>query len=426
MQLTAPSGFAFVLSILLILGARSAHAQDVAGSKEGAQAREAAGPPDAPKTEAPAEGAASPPAAARDIDVRAVSEVGAYGDTDHVYVVTPSIGGTIAKPTAGWSVDARYLVDVVSAASVDIVSTASRRWEEVRHAGTISGAYKPSTFGVSADASFSREPDYVAWTAGGAITQDVLDKNVTWTLGFNHGHDVAGRSTTPFSVFSHPVNREAFKGGLTILLDPATVASFIGDVVIENGDTSKPYRYIALFAPGTNVPLGASIDLVNALRVSERPLEQLPTSRDRFALTGRIAHRYAHATLRLDERLYADSWSLKATSTDARYLFDASTRWEMGPHLRFHAQTPVSFWERAYILRPGFDYPALRTGDRELGPLLNMTGGWTFRVQLGPEARRSAWVLGFDLNVTETRYLDDLYTTQRLSTLGGFTLEAEL
>ncbi len=55
---------------------------------------------------------------------------------------------------AGWSVDGRYLVDVVSAASVDIVSTASRRWEEVRHAGSLGGDRPTSKLGTTTVAEY--------------------------------------------------------------------------------------------------------------------------------------------------------------------------------------------------------------------------------------------------------------------------------
>lgn len=354
------------------------------------------------------------------------TEYAQYADTDHVFVETPSIRADVSNPTAGWSAGGEYLVDVVSAASVDIVSTASRRWNETRQEGTVDGAYKPDALGVQAHGTYSDEPDYVSWSAGGAVTQDLADKNVTLLLGYAHGHDVAGRTGTPFSVFSRTIDRDAFNGALTLVLDRSTIATFIVDITVENGDPSKPYRYIPLFAPGTYVPRGAPIDLVNGLRVSARPLEQLPLSRQRYALTGRLAHRFHRATLRLDERLYADSWLLFATTTDGRYLFDLSARFETGPHWRVHAQTGADFWQRAYLFGPSFTYPALRTGDRELGPLVNLTAGWTLRVGLGRSANPMSWVLGVDLNGTSTRYLDDLYVTRRVSALGAVTLETDL
>src|SRR5262249_26010830 len=147
---------------------------------------------------------------------------------------------------------------------------------------------------------------------------------------------------------------------------------------------------------------------------------------DRYALSFRFAHRLSSSTLRIDERAYIDTWGLKATSTDMRLLFDVDRRFRIGPHVRFHAQTPVSFWQRAYTVNPGFDFPALRTGDRELGPLLNFTGGGTMRWAIGSSLNPRAWVLGLDLNVTETRYLDDIYLTDRLSAVGALSLEVEL
>jgi hypothetical protein len=371
-----------------------------------------------------AEGAAAQ-SRASPIDEHAALEYGQYADSDHVFVETPSVRGSIGNPTAGWSAEGQYLVDVVSAASADIVSTASRRWQEVRQEGAVGAAFKPKTLGAQLSATVSDEPDYLSLSAGGAVTQDLADKNVTWLLGYAHGHDVAGRTGTPFSVFSRALDRNAFTASLTLVVDAATVASFVGDAVFENGDPSKPYRYIPLFLPGTSVPVGASVDLVNQLRASPRPLEQLPLSRQRYAVTARVAHRYRLATLRLEERLYGDSWLLAATTTDARFLWDVGRRVEIGPHARVHAQTAVDFWQRAYVTGPGFQVPALRTGDRELGPLVNGTAGGRLRVGIGGDATPSSWVLGVDVEATYTRFLDDLYVTDRVSGLGTLSLETD-
>src|SRR5690348_7140510 len=67
--------------------------------------------------------------------VKAKSEVSAYADTDSVSVFTPGLEAEIKDPLSGWSATGSYLVDIVSAASVDIVSTASGHWTELRQAG---------------------------------------------------------------------------------------------------------------------------------------------------------------------------------------------------------------------------------------------------------------------------------------------------
>jgi hypothetical protein len=391
-----------------------------------ARADDAGGAAPAPREYALVPPVVTPPAGSA-LSGHIGSDIAGYADTDHVFVLTPAISGRVENPTAGWSVDASYLVDVVSAASVDIVSTASRNYTEVRQAGTLAGTYKPRDLGGSVNAAISREPDYLSLSGGGSVTQDLRDKNVTLFLGYNHSSDIAGRTDTPFSVFSRKLDTEGAKGGLTFVLDRRTIASVIADAIFETGDSSKPYRYVPLFAPGTSVPDGASVTAVNSLRVAERPLEQLPLSRQRYAGSFRLAHRLRQkSTLRLDERLYVDSWALLATTTDLRFLQDLGQRWEVGPHARFHAQNEVSFWQRAYTLGPNFAIPALRTGDRELGPLLGATGGFSVRLKLGPEANRSAWVLGWDVNVTETHFLDDIYITDKVSVVSGLSLEVDL
>ena len=356
-----------------------------------------------------------------------------YQDTDAVGVFSPSVNIGIEKPTAGWNVHASYLVDVVSAASVDIVSTASQRWREVRNAGTLSAGYETGDTGLNVFGSFSREPDYLSLTGGLGFTQYFDQKNVVFQANYTYGHDQAGRSGTPFSVYEHLINTHFANAGLSFVLDRSTVMVLMADAVFERGDTSKPYRYVPMFAPGVapSIQRGAPIDLVNEERLPERPLEQVPLARDRYALTWRYLHRYEASTIRFDERVYADTWGQRASSTDLRYLADVSRRVMMGPHLRFHAQSAVDFWQRAYVAKRGPDYggwylPALRTGDRELGALFTTTAGGSMQIAIGSDERPTEWMLGFMADGGWTNYLDAIYITQRFAMYGGMTLEAEL
>ncbi|MEO6574790.1 MAG: hypothetical protein ABIP89_13175, partial [Polyangiaceae bacterium] len=263
---------------------------------------------------------------------RASTEVAAYSDTDHVAVLTPSVAGHVGNPTSGWSVDGSYLVDVVSAASVDIVSTASRRWSEVRQAGSVRGSYKPGAWGGSVEASASSEPDYTAYAGGGYLTRDLDDKNFTLIFGYGFGHNVIGRTGTPFSIYSHAFDQHALTAGMTALVDRRTVLTLTGDFTLASGDSSKPYRYIPLFSPSVapSVPAGATLDVVTRLRLPQTVLERLPLSRDRYGIAARLAHRFEHATARVEGNLYDDSWGLKAVSGDGRLLFDLAARWSVG------------------------------------------------------------------------------------------------
>src|SRR3970282_1080485 len=115
---------------------------------------------------------------------------------------TPAVRAEVADPLSGWSANGTYLVDIVSAASVDIVSTASPNWVELRHAGTLSAGYKPAEIGGSVSGAISSEPDYLSLVGGGGVSWDISRKNATLELGYSYGHDVAGRNGTPRSVYS--------------------------------------------------------------------------------------------------------------------------------------------------------------------------------------------------------------------------------
>jgi hypothetical protein len=361
-------------------------------------------------------------------------EIAGYTDSDHINVFTPSVNLGVDN-TNGASLSATYLVDVVSAASVDIVSTASQRWQEIRQAGTVSGQYKPHDFGVGLGGSVSSEPDYLSYGGYATALKDFNEKNWTLTVGYGFSHDTIGRCgdngiCTPSSVFSRQLDRGTFNGGVAWVVDSSTLASLSLDVIIENGDQSKPYRYIPMFSPAVapNVANGASIDWVNANRLAERPLEQLPLERRRSALTGRYARRLDGSTLRLEERLYDDDWGLVASTTDARWIFDLGQRFALWPHVRFHGQSSVVFWQKAYESRSsaGWDLPEFRTGDRELGPLLTLGAGVGFRLYLGSKGRPEQWQMQLTWDGMYTSFLDDLYVTDRTAMLGAFTFTGEL
>ncbi len=357
-------------------------------------------------------------------------ETAGYTDTDHISVLTPSVAASIENVTQGASLHGAYLLDVVSAASVDIVSTASRRWTEARHEGSLGADYKPHNFGVSIGGSVSREPDYLSYGMGALVSYDLDEKNLSLTFGYGYSHDTAGRAGTPFAIFSRVLERGTFSGGVTRVIDRSTVASATVDVIVETGDQSKVYRYIPMFSPqeALLVPNGASIEYVTTHRLPERPLEQLPLERRRFALTSRLAHRFDWSTLRLEERLYADTWALVASTTDVRWIFDVGKRMAFWPHVRFHAQKAVNFWQKAYVSgpAPGWDLPEFRTGDRELGPLWTTDGGLGLRFFLGSKVEPRSWSLTLQGDVMYTSYISDLYLTGRTAGLGSLMLETEL
>lgn len=359
---------------------------------------------------------------------RVTSEVGVYNDDHHVTVFTPSVAASIDN-VDGASLRGSYLADIVSAASPDIVSTASPRFQELRHAGSLYGQYKPRDFGVGVGGAVSSEPDYLA--AGGflSLVHDFDDKN--WSLQFGAGlmHDTIGRCNgqdqpcTPFSVFSRDLWRSSFNAGVNLVLDKASTLGVVADLVLENGDQSKPYRYVPTFAPQVAAQLSPG-DAPDGKIYTDKPLEQLPLARHRYALTARYSRRFGASTLRAMERVYKDSWGLLATTTDVRWIFDLGKRFSVWPHVRFHYQRGASFWKLAYVSDPGaFNLPLYRTGDRELSPLFTAGGGGGIRFYFGSDAHPENWAVQLSGDVMYTSFQNTLIVTSRVAVLGALGFE---
>lgn len=365
---------------------------------------------------------------ASNVTARASSEVAGYTDTDAVHVASPTVAGSVADETAGWSVSGRYLVDAVSAASVDIVSTASGHWFEYRHVGSGGIDYKTGPVSLTASGGVSREPDYLSIGTGVSASVELMDKNVVPSILLSYGHDDVGRTGQPKDRWQL-MQKVGGQLGVTFVVNRATIAALALDGTFERGYLAKPYRYIPLFAPGgaSRIGPGASVAHVNLNRLPERPIDFVPDARDRFALSGKVAHRLDGATIRVDQRLYRDSWALLASTTDGRVIFDVGRRLELWPHLRFHAQKAVSFWQRAYEASPGpegtYGIPRFRTGDRELGSLVTVTGGAGARLLLGPGSS-PPWAITFQIDGVLTRYFDALYLTERRALFSALGVEA--
>jgi hypothetical protein len=166
-----------------------------------------------------------------------------------------------------------------------------------------------------------------------------------------------------------------------------------------------------------------------------RPLENLPESRNRYAVGVRFAHRFASSTLRLEERLYYDSWQQVATTTDLRYLIDFTRRLRFWPHVRFNAQNGANFYQLAYsatVDAPSAAHPAglvsiplYRSDDRELSPLATATAGGGLRVALTSPEAKTQYGLSFQADVAYTQFFDALFVENRTALFGSISFDAE-
>lgn len=359
-------------------------------------------------------------------------EFSGYTDNTAVQVVTPAINAAVVSPTAGWNVGGSYLLDIVSAASPDIVSMASPPFKEARHAGSLGGGYKIDNVLLGLNTNVSREPDYLSITGGGSVAVELNDKLTVPRFGYALQKDTIGIRNTSFDNFKRDFANHTIEGGVTFVMSPTTLLVTGMSLQIERGEQSKLYRFVPMFAPevAPAVRSGESIESINAARLNFRPREQLPRSRERFAIGARLNHRLSSSTVRVEERVYTDSWGIKASTTDARYLIDLGERFRVWPHARLHVQSGTNFYQKAYVA--GFDtqegflvIPRYRTGDRELSPMMSLTLGGGTRIGLNSERASIHYAVVLSGEMMYSQYFDSIFIVSRTAWYGTVGLDVE-
>ena len=242
--------------------------------------------------------------------VRIAGDLSGYSDTNSVAVYTPGFNASIVSPTAGMELRRQLPPRRGQRGSPDIVSTASPPFEEYPLRRRPHGRVQARSLRRTGVGQHLVVTDYD--TGGLRLTGDFNDKLITPTLHVQlRSHRPRPTNQNSFNDLKGKLDTHEFEGGVTFVLSPTAIAVG-GTAQFERGDQSQPYRYIAMFDPDTVapfVPNGATVDLVNRTRLPVRPLEQLPTSRDRIAsaCASRSASRRSTGALQAQSRLYYDS-----------------------------------------------------------------------------------------------------------------------
>lgn len=365
-------------------------------------------------------------------NVRVAIEMSGYTDSTDVHVLTPAMSAAVVSPTSGWSVGGSYLLDMVTAASPDLVSTASRAFVERRHAGSLNGGYKLPFAQFGVNGNVSSEPDYLSRMVGGAISKELNEKLITPRIGYSYSWDTIGYRDTSFRNLQRMLVTHAIDAGVTFVMSPTTLLVTGVSMTFERGENAKLYRFIPMFPEDIveKIPPGSSARLVNDNRLDARPRELVPQQRDRFAVGARVNHRLSTGTIRAEERFYVDNWGIKASTTDLRYLQDLGERVRIGPHARFHVQSGATFYQLAYAARQDSEgtpvsIPRYRTADREASPMLAITLGGTARLGLTSEKSTPSYAILVSGDVMYNKYFQALYVLGRTAVWGTLSFEAE-
>jgi hypothetical protein len=98
--------------------------------------------------------------------------------------------------------------------------------------------------------------------------------------------------------------------------------------------------------------------------------------------------------------------------------------------VRLNAQTGANFYQLAYsvVTNPEtaqVTLPLYRSDDRELSPLITLTGGGGARIALTSSESKTQWGLNLSGDIMYTKYFDTLFITFRTAVYGALGIDAE-
>ena len=334
-------------------------------------------------------------------------------------VVSPQASVTAALDDEGSQVRARATVDVVSAASVDVVSHATGAFHETRTAGELGAALRVGAWRPELRLATSIEPDYQSYGAGAGVERRLGSPDTTLRVGWDTLHDRVGRAGTSWDDWSRTLWTHVLDVSLTQNLDARTVLRGTYTLTVQDGYQAKPYRYVPLFdQAGVDAAAAAGdtldLDTFDRYRLSERPPEEVPGLRVRHALAVRALRWLPsiEASVRGDYRFYVDSWSMQAHTLELALVRPFGDAVRVSVQNRAHFQTSASFWQRTYVVDPG-EIPRYRSLDRDLSRAFIDTA--SVRVDVG--AAEAAWHAYVDVGGQYSRFDEFLLLDARSALL---------
>lgn len=358
---------------------------------------------------------------------RFVSDVLLYSDNDNVHIATPQIGLVRTLDDEGGQVGVRAAVDVISAASVDVVTQATNRFSEVRSEAGVHLSKSFSGRVPSASYRFSQEPDYVSHGGRVGISTPVRSKDTTVSGGYGFNYDRVGRHGTSFDSFSESMRQHSVDASLTQVLTPRTLVRLAYTLTVQDGYMEKPYRQVPLFTQdGLNraamdgVTLG--LDNFADYSLSSRPAESVPDRRYRHAFAARAMHFVPSwdSSLKLDYQLYTDSWGVLANLIEPALNHQLTDNWMVRGFVRIYHQTAADFWQKTYVVSDAGRIPKWRTLDKSLTSYLSTTGGGRVEWQISP------YIFYADGAFMLTNFSDYLYLDSRMAVIVQLGVRWEL
>ena len=263
------------------------------------------------------------------------------------------------------SVIGNYYVDMVSSASIDVITQASPYTEE-RTQWSLGVDYLRGNTTMRVGYTSSEESDFDGETVNFSVSQDMFGDLTTLTLSYALGDDLVRRSDDP--TFEEPLDRQIYGVGITQILTKNLISSLNIETITEEGYLNNPYRSVRYFDP--NNAAGYSYEA-----------ELYPNTRTSNAVGLRMRYFLPYrAAVEGEYRFFTDTWDIEGHTGSISYIHPWKDFTFTGK-FRYHTQTGAHFYRDLFPYSQATNF---RGRDKELSPLTS----YTFKLQAAYEFLR--------------------------------------
>ena len=265
-----------------------------------------------------------------------------------------------------FAVNASYYVDMVSSASIDVITTASEYHEERTQYG-VGFEYLRGKVTYAASFSNSSENDYEADTASVSVSQDMFGDLTTVSLSFTRGWDDVTERGSP--TFADSIDRRIYGLNISQIATKRLILGFSYEAITEEGFLNNPYRLVRYVDP-------------EEARGYAYEDERYPRTRtgNAFAVRARWFLPY-RAALQADYRYYTDTWEVSSSTAELAYTHPLDENWIFDVHYRFYDQDAAEFYSDLF---PRENFQNFLARDKELSTMRSHTLGFGVAYEFKP------------------------------------------
>ena len=255
------------------------------------------------------------------------------------------------------SVWVNYYVDMITSASIDVVTSASE-YNEERTEKSIGIDYLHGKTSMGFSYTNSEESDYSANSVRFGISQDFFGDLTTLGISYARGQDTVRRNGD--EIFEEETKRQVYRVDLTQVLTKNMIFNLNYEGVTDEGFLNNPYRQVRFVDP-------------TAARGFSFEAELYPRTRTSSATAGRVLYYLPYrAAVKGEARYFTDTWGISAWNAELAYVHPLPRGWTLDLKYRYYTQTAADFYSDLFPRRNAQNFLAR---DKELASFETHTIG---------------------------------------------------